>query len=106
MTRWELFCRGVLYVSIQAGVVAAIAAYNLPLAFVTCAALSYLWTGNVQAQIAASRIDRLVYALGAGSGGVIGMVVGSWLAWSWRSASRSPCRPASHRFRRRVRRMP
>jgi hypothetical protein len=80
MTRWELFSRGVLYVSLQAAVVAAIAAYNLPMAFVTCGALSYLWTGNVQAQIAASRVDRLVYALGAGSGGVLGMIVGGWLA--------------------------
>lgn len=80
VTRWELFCRGVLYVSLQAAVVSAIAGYNLPLGFATCAALSYLWTGNVQAQIAANRTDRLVYALGAGSGGMLGMVVGGWLA--------------------------
>jgi hypothetical protein len=80
MSRWELYCRGVLYVSLQAGVVSAIAAFNLPLAFGCGFLVSLVWTGNVQAQTATTRLDRIVYSLGAGSGTVLGMVVGRWLA--------------------------
>lgn len=77
---WWLYCRGVIYVSLQACVVSAIAAYNMPLAFGCGFAVSFVWAGNVQAQAAGTWRDRVVYALGAGSGTVLGMIVGAWLA--------------------------
>lgn len=77
---WWLYCRGVLYVSLQAGVVSAIAAFNLPLAFGCGFLVSFVWTGNVQAQATSTGRDRIVYSLGAGSGTVLGMVAGRWLA--------------------------
>ncbi len=78
--RWTLYCRGVLYMSLQAGVVAAISAFNLPLAFAVSGGLSYLWTGNVQAQAGLPRTERIIYALGAGSGTVLGMALGWFIA--------------------------
>ncbi len=78
MTRWELYCRGVIYVFLQAAFVVALSRSHIVGAFVLGSAISYLWTGNVIAQHGLSRIDRAVYAIGAGSGGVLGLVVG-WL---------------------------
>lgn len=80
MSRWYLFCRGVSYVFAQALVVSAIAHFNLPLAFGAGFLVSFLWTGNVQAQAGANRVDRIIYASGAGSGTVLGMIAGGWLA--------------------------
>lgn len=77
---WFLYCRGVLYVSLQAGLVSVIAAFNLPLAFVVGGLVSFVWTGNVQAQHGLGMSERIVYSLGAGSGTVLGMVVGRWVA--------------------------
>jgi hypothetical protein len=79
VSRWELYCRGVAYVFLQATFVVALAHYNIPVAFVLGSAISYLWTGNVIAQHGLSRVNRAIYAIGAGSGGVLGMVVGSWI---------------------------
>lgn len=81
MSRWMLYCRGVAYVFLQATFVVALASYNLPLAFILGSAISYVWTGNVIAQHGLGRVDRAIYAIGAGSGGVLGMVVGGWLKW-------------------------
>lgn len=81
MSRIELFFRGVLYVCLQSAFVVALAAYSIVGAFALGSAISYLWTGNVIAQHGLSRVDRAIYAVGAGSGGVLGMVGGGWVAW-------------------------
>jgi hypothetical protein len=70
----------VLYVFLQAAFVVALSRFSVVGAFALGSAISYLWTGNVIAQHGLSRTDRAIYALGAGSGGVLGMVVGVWLA--------------------------
>jgi hypothetical protein len=78
MSRWELYCRGVLYVFLQSAFVVVLGRFSIVGAFVLGSAISYLWTGNVIAQHGLQRTDRVIYALGAGSGAVLGMVAG-WL---------------------------
>jgi hypothetical protein len=80
MSRWELYCRGVAYVFLQATFVVALAKFNIAGAFVLGSAISYLWTGNVIAQHGLSRADRFIYAIGAGSGGVLGLAAGWFFA--------------------------
>ena len=80
MTRLGLFLRGLCYVALVACNTAVIAACNVPLAFLVGGLVSYTWTGNVQAQGTANQGDRLAYTLGAGTGTVLGMVIGRWLA--------------------------
>ncbi len=75
-----MFGRGAFYVALQACLVSLIAARNVPLAFVVGALVSFTWSGNVLAQIGSDLWDRVVYAVGAGTGTVIGLVVGRWIA--------------------------
>lgn len=78
-----LFARGLLYVALQSAFVVALAAHSIVGAFALGSAISYVWTGNVIAQHGLSRLDRAIYACGAGTGAVLGMVGGTWLAWLW-----------------------
>lgn len=79
--RWELFGRGCGYVALQAGCAAAIAAHAYLVAFLFGFLLSLTWAQNVRALSAtcADGVDRVVYALGAGVGTVLGMAAVRWL---------------------------
>lgn len=82
MSRWELFVRGLVMPSLVACNVKAIAAETWPLVLVTSFGISFVWAGSVRAlgSSMGTTWDRFAYAAGAGAGGVLGMVVGGWLA--------------------------
>jgi hypothetical protein len=82
MTRWELFGRGfVMPCLVTANAVAAVGG-KWPAVLVLGFTISWVWSGSVRALAAACSepSDRFSYALGAGFGSVLGMVIGRWLA--------------------------
>ena len=81
MTRWELFGRGfVMPCLVTANAVAAVGGKVFAV-LVLGFAISWVWSGSVRALASACSepADRFSYALGAGFGSVLGMVIGRWI---------------------------
>lgn len=75
-----IFGRACLQVSLVAWNVRNVAAGNFGLAFLSGAAVSWVWWVNSRtAAHADAKHGRIAYALGAGVGTAIGMAIGAWL---------------------------
>jgi hypothetical protein len=82
VSRWELFARGFVMPSLVACNVTALTVGSWALIFATSFGISFVWAGSVRAIAAnlSTAWDRTAYATGAGFGGVLGWLVGRWLA--------------------------
>jgi hypothetical protein len=80
MTRWELFGRGFVMPCLATCNAVTANRGAWPAVFVLSFAISWVWWGTVQASAAAmkerTQAAQFSYALGAGCGGVVGMVLG------------------------------
>ncbi len=85
MSRSELFIRGLIMPGLVTINVVTVQSRAWPLVFVTSALISYVWTGSVKgiASSFSTHGDQLAYAIGAGLGGVLGLLVGSVISGQW-----------------------
>lgn len=75
----RLFLRGLLQVALVSAQVHHIAHQRWVGAGITAFLISWVWSHNVRSVAFGSERDRIVYALGAATGAIVGMGLSIWM---------------------------